>query len=122
MNHGFSLNTAAKMMSANQTAAEPYRPLLSEFQELYSEHPNGAIGTDLGLPLTNTWWAYGTSCYANVWYDQSINLSNGSSSRALSNTVAFVSCLVNPHAVAASIKMTSTALDAEKTASNDGRP
>lgn len=41
---------------------------------------------------------------------------------ALSNTVAFVSCLVNPHAVAASIEMTSTALDAEKTASNDGRP
>ncbi|END8704775.1 hypothetical protein ABMN93_005251, partial [Escherichia coli] len=79
-------------------------------------------GTDLGLPLTNIWWAYDKIAYANVWYDQSINLSNGSSSRALSNTVAFVSCLVNPHAVAASIEMTSTALDAEKTASNDGRP
>ncbi len=51
---------------------EPYQPLLSEFQELYSEHPNGAIGTDLGLPLTNTWWAYDKIAYANVWYDQSL--------------------------------------------------
>ncbi|EFN9425063.1 RatA-like protein [Escherichia coli] len=117
-----SLNTAAKNDVSKSDCGEPYQPLLSEFQELYSEHPNGAIGTDLGLPLTNTWWAYDKIAYANVWYDQSINLSNGSSSRALSNTVAFVSCLVNPHAVAASIKMTSTALDAEKTASNDGRP
>ncbi|VZZ88926.1 adhesion domain-containing protein [Escherichia coli] len=117
-----SLNTAAKNDVSKSDCGEPYQPLLSEFQELYSEHPNGAIGTDLGLPLTNTWWAYDKIAYANVWYDQSINLSNGSSSRALSNTVAFVSCLVNPHAVAASIEMTSTALDAEKTASNDGRP
>ncbi|EFG8846484.1 RatA-like protein [Escherichia coli] len=117
-----SLNTAAKNDVSKSDCGEPYQPLLSEFQELYSEHPNGAIGTDLGLPLTNTWWAYDKIAYANVWYDQSINLSNGSSSRALSNTVAFVSCLVNPHAVADSIEMTSTALDAEKTASNDGRP
>ncbi|HAG7621518.1 adhesion domain-containing protein [Escherichia coli] len=117
-----SLNTAAKNDVSKSDCGEPYQPLLSEFQELYSEHPNGAIGTDLGLPLTNIWWAYDKIAYANVWYDQSINLSNGSSSRALSNTVAFVSCLVNPHAVADSIEMTSTALDAEKTASNDGRP
>ncbi|MBB7067654.1 adhesion domain-containing protein [Escherichia coli] len=117
-----SLNTAAKNDVSKSDCGEPYQPLLSEFQELYSEHPNGAIGTDLGLPLTNTWWAYDKIAYANVWYDQSINLSNGSSSRALSNTVAFVSCLVNPHAVADSIEMTSTALDVEKTASNDGRP
>lgn len=76
-----SLNTAAKNDVSKSDCGEPYQPLLSEFQELYSEHPNGAIGTDLGLPLTNTWWAYDKIAYANVWYDQSINLSNGSSSR-----------------------------------------
>ena len=49
-----SLNTAAKNDVSKSDCGEPYQPLLSEFQELYSEHPNGAIGTDLGLPLTNT--------------------------------------------------------------------
>ncbi|HCD1805883.1 TPA: RatA-like protein [Escherichia coli] len=117
-----SLNTAAKNDVSKSGCDEPYQPLLSELQELYSEHPNGAIGTDLGLPLTKTWWAYDKVAYANAWYDQSVNLSNGSSARASSTTVAFVPCLVNPHAVAASIEITSTALDAEKTASNDGRP
>lgn len=117
-----SLNTAAKNDVSKSGCDEPYQPLLSELQELYSDHPNGAIGTDLGLPLTKTWWAYDKIAYANAWYDQSIGLSDGASSRASSTTVAFVSCLVNPHAVAASIEMTSTALDAEKTASNDGRP
>ncbi|MDO1920919.1 hypothetical protein Q2378_28320, partial [Escherichia coli] len=85
---------------------EPYQPLVSEFQEIYSEHPNGSIGTDLGLTLNNARGEYNKIAYTTVWYDQYLNLSNGSNSSALSNIMALVSCLVTPHAVAASIEMT----------------
>ena len=55
MNHGFfeygSKNDVSKS-DCGRTFINRY--FSSEFQELYSEHPNGAIGTDLGLPLTNT--------------------------------------------------------------------
>lgn len=99
-----------------------YQPLLSELQALYDEHPSRAIKTDLGIPVNSYWWAYDMVAYAGNWYDQYIYLLNGSSGRASSTTSALMLCLVNPHPEAASIEMTSTAEDATKTASNDGRP
>lgn len=99
-----------------------YQPLLSELQALYDEHPSRAIKTDLGIPVNSYWWAYDVVAYAGKWYDQYISLLNGSSGRASSTTSALMLCLVNPHPEAASIEMTSTAEDATKTASNDGRP
>nr|HEK5738209.1 RatA-like protein [Escherichia coli] len=99
-----------------------YQPLLSELQALYDEHPSRAIKTDLGIPVNNYWWAYDVVAYAGKWYDQYISLLNGSSGRASSTTSALMLCLVNPHPEVASIEMTSTAEDATKTASNDGRP
>lgn len=99
-----------------------YQPLLSELQALYDEHPSRAIKTDLGIPVNSYWWAYDMVAYAGNWYDQYIYLLNGSSGRASSTTSVLMLCLVNPHPEAASIEMTSTAEDATKTASNDGRP
>lgn len=99
-----------------------YQPLLSELQALYDEHPSRAIKTDLGIPVNSYWWAYDMVAYAGNWYDQYIYLLNGSSGRASSTTSALMLCLVNPHPEAASIEMTSTAEDATKTTSNDGRP
>ncbi|EPM2150122.1 adhesion domain-containing protein [Escherichia coli] len=99
-----------------------YQPLLSELQALYDEHPSRAIKTDLGIPVNSYWWAYDMVAYAGKWYDQYISLLNGSSGRASSTTSALMLCLVNPHPEVASIEMTSTAENAAKTASNDGRP
>lgn len=128
--HSFVENNEewALLMSTTKTdvdeagCGESYQPLLGELQALYDEHPNGAVETDWGIPLDKTWWAYDRVGYNGAWYDQSVSLSSGSTTRASSSTTAGMICLVEPHVEPATIEIISTAQNAAKTASNDGRP
>lgn len=91
---------------------EAYQPLMNDLTTLYADHPDGEIGTLYGWPVSSGkyWWA--VDRVAKNGYYQYMSLYTGkiSSTSSTSMTGAQV-CLVNPHPVPASVKITSTMLN-----------
>lgn len=100
-----------------------YQPRSNELLDLYSDHPNGAIMTDLGLPMNaGNWWAYDMVMLSGMsWTYQTISLRDGSIAQN-ATTNALMLCLTQPHPAGVSVTLTSSALDDARTASNGGRP
>lgn len=100
-----------------------YQPRSNELLDLYSDHPNGAIMTDLGLPMNAAnWWAYDMAMLSGTsWTYQTISLRDGSIAQN-ATTNALMLCLTQPHPAGVSVMLTSSALDDARTASNGGRP
>ncbi len=67
---------------------------------LYNDHPNGALETDLGLPLNagNYWWAYDQTVSSSTWYNQVLNLMDGAIRNESTTSTAgnLMLCLVDP--------------------------
>ncbi|MGM7462524.1 adhesion domain-containing protein [Escherichia albertii] len=100
-----------------------YQPRSNELLDLYSDHPNGVIMTDLGLPMNAAnWWAYDMAMLSGTsWTYQTISLRDGSIAQN-ATTNALMLCLTQPHPAGVSVMLTSSALDDARTASNGGRP
>lgn len=115
-----------KANSSISGCTSPYQPFSSELMGLYNDHPNGALETDLGLPLNagNYWWAYDQTVSSSTWYNQVLNLMDGAIRNESTTSTAgnLMLCLVDPHTEATKIKLTSTLLNADKTGINDNRP
>ncbi|ENC3160656.1 RatA-like protein [Escherichia albertii] len=100
-----------------------YQPTSSELTALYADYANGTIEADLGIPIgPANWWAFDMMAYSGKWYNQTISLSSGQSTRMGTTDTGLMLCLVKPHSLPTTIEITSSAQDTEKTASNDGRP
>lgn len=115
-----------KANSSISGCTSPYQPFSSELMGLYNDHPNGALETDLGLPLNagNYWWAYDQTVSSSTWYNQVLNLMDGAIRNESTTSTAgnLMLCLVDPHTEATKIELTSTLLNADKTGINDNRP
>lgn len=115
-----------KANSSISGCTSPYQPFSSELMGLYNDHPNGALETDLGLPLNagNYWWAYDQTVSSSTWYNQGLNLMDGAIRNESTTSTAgnLMLCLVDPHTEATKIELTSTLLNADKTGINDNRP
>ncbi|MCZ9275019.1 DUF823 domain-containing adhesin [Escherichia albertii] len=100
-----------------------YQPRSNELLDLYSDHPNGAIMTDLGLPIyAGKWWAYDMvmpDLY--TWQYQTVSLSTGDIAKSSANN-ALMLCLTKPHPAGVSVMLTSSAMDNARSLSNGGRP
>lgn len=99
------------------------QPRSKELLDLYSDHPNGAIMTDLGLPMNaGNWWAYDMAILGTTtWSYQTVSLRTGAIAKN-SATNALMLCLAQPHPAGVSVTLTSSALDDARTLSNGGRP
>lgn len=99
------------------------QPRSNELLDLYNDHPNGAIKTDLGLPIyAGKWWAYDMvmpDLY--TWQYQTVSLSAGDIAKSSANN-ALMLCLTKPHPAGVSVMLTSSAMDNARTLSNGGRP
>ena len=99
------------------------QPRSNELLDLYNDHPNGAIMTDLGLPIyAGKWWAYDMvmpDLY--TWQYQTVSLSAGDIAKSSANN-ALMLCLAKPHPAGISVMLTSSAMDNARTLSNGGRP
>lgn len=99
------------------------QPRSNELLDLYNDHPNGAIMTDLGLPIyAGKWWAYDMvmpDLY--TWQYQTVSLSAGDIAKSSANN-ALMLCLAKPHPAGVSVMLTSSAMDNARTLSNGGRP
>ncbi|EHX8368048.1 RatA-like protein [Escherichia coli] len=115
-----------KANSSISGCTSPYQPFSSELMGLYNDHPNGALETDLGLPLNagNYWWAYDQTVSSSTWYNQVLDLMSGAIRNESTTSTAgnLMLCLVDPHTEATTIELTSTLLNADKTGINDNRP
>lgn len=99
------------------------QPRSNELLDLYSDHPNGTLMTDLGLPVyAGNWWAYDMVMLSGTsWTYQLISLKDGSIAQKAS-TSALMLCLAQPHPAGVSVMLTSSALDDARTVSNGGHP
>ncbi|ECO1037698.1 hypothetical protein NUN68_004344 [Salmonella enterica subsp. enterica serovar Newport] len=118
-NETWPLVTAANTEKAGATGCDAeYQPLSGDLQTLYSDNPNGAIGTNYGWPVAGnkSWWAADRA--PNTGYYQFINLNSGGKGTASSSTATGAQvCLVEPRtSTPASITLTSTAMDSAKNA------
>ncbi|HFG5147560.1 TPA: DUF823 domain-containing adhesin [Salmonella enterica subsp. enterica serovar Singapore] len=118
-NETWPLVTAANTEKAGATGCDAeYQPLSGDLQTLYSDNPNGAIGTNYGWPVAGnkSWWAADRA--PNTAYYQFINLNSGGKGTASSSTATGAQvCLVEPRtSTPASITLTSTAMDSAKNA------
>ncbi|MRS85274.1 adhesion domain-containing protein [Salmonella enterica] len=118
-NETWPLVTAANTEKAGATGCDAeYQPLSGDLQTLYSDNPNGAIGTNYGWPVAGnkSWWAADRA--PNNGYYQFINLNSGGKGTASSSTATGAQvCLVEPRtSTPASITLTSTAMDSAKNA------
>ncbi|EGO8351383.1 RatA-like protein [Escherichia coli] len=99
------------------------QPRSNELLDLYNDHPNGAIMTDLGLPIyAGKWWAYDMvmpDLY--TWQYQTVSLSAGDIAKSSASN-ALMLCLTKPHPAGVSVMLTSSAMDNARTLSNGGRP
>ncbi|MBJ5801077.1 hypothetical protein JGI39_23825, partial [Salmonella enterica subsp. enterica serovar Derby] len=86
-NETWPLVTAANTEKAGATGCDAeYQPLSGDLQTLYSDNPNGAIGTNYGWPVAGnkSWWAADRA--PNTGYYQFINLNSGGKGTASSST------------------------------------
>ncbi|EGP1156253.1 hypothetical protein I7U92_002839 [Salmonella enterica] len=118
-NETWPLVTAANTEKAGATGCDAeYQPLSGDLQTLYSDNPNGAIGTNYGWPVAGnkSWWAADRA--PNTGYYQFINLNSGGKGTASSSTATGAQvCLVEPRtSTPASMTLTSTAMDSAKNA------
>ena len=99
------------------------QPRSNELLDLYNDHPNGAIMTDLGLPIyAGKWWAYDMvmpDLY--TWQYQTVSLSAGDIAKSSASN-ALMLCLTKSHPAGVSVMLTSSAMDNARTLSNGGRP
>ncbi|HAZ3245908.1 TPA: RatA-like protein, partial [Escherichia coli] len=124
-NEVWSLLTATEKADVSKAGCdEAYQPLTTDMQGLYVDYPNGQLATVLGLPTAaGNWWDYDMMAVAGgSWSNQAFVPGNGQLIQASSSYTAIVMCLVEPHTEAVTIELTSTAQDAAKSLSNDGRP
>lgn len=124
-NEVWSLLTATEKADVSKAGCdEAYQPLTTDMQGLYVDYPNGQLATMLGLPTAaGNWWDYDMMAVAGgSWSNQAFVPGNGQLIQASSSYTAIVMCLVEPHTEAVTIELTSTAQDAAKSLSNDGRP
>lgn len=89
---------------------DAYQPLLNDLQTLYNDHPDGAIETLYGWPVTQGkyWWALDrvaiTGNYQIMRLDNGVKTNTGSA-----GTTGAQVCLVDPHApLPATIELTSS--------------
>lgn len=99
------------------------QPRSNELLDLYSDHPNGTLMTDLGLPVyAGNWWAYDMVMLSGTsWTYQLISLKDGTITQK-GTTSALMLCLAQPHPTGVSVTLTSSAQDDARTTSNGGRP
>ena len=99
------------------------QPRSNELLDLYSDHPNGTLMTDLGLPVyAGNWWAYDMVMLSGTsWTYQLISLKDGTITQK-GTTSALMLCLAQPHPAGVSVTLTSSAQDDARTTSNGGRP
>ncbi|HAM6116308.1 TPA: RatA-like protein [Escherichia coli] len=99
------------------------QPRSNELLDLYRDHPNGTLMTDLGLPVyAGNWWAYDMVMLSGTsWTYQLISLKDGTITQK-GTTSALMLCLAQPHPAGVSVTLTSSAQDDARTTSNGGRP
>ncbi|RXO45807.1 hypothetical protein D0525_09865 [Salmonella enterica] len=91
-------------------------PAIADYTSLYNDHPSGAIRTDLGLPDGTDWWAGDKTLQNQSSSWQSISLKTGKVTIRSSNSSSYLQlCLTAPRQEA-SITLTSSAWDADKSA------
>ncbi|EJF5646292.1 hypothetical protein NSR39_002720 [Salmonella enterica] len=91
-------------------------PAIADYTSLYNDHPSGAIRTDLGLPDGTDWWAGDKTLQNQSSSWQSISLKTGKVAIRSSNSSSYLQlCLTAPRQ-AASITLTSSAWNADKSA------
>ncbi|EFE09850.1 adhesion domain-containing protein [Citrobacter youngae] len=119
-NEIWPLIAAANAQKAGASGCDvEYQPLLSDMQTLFFDNMSvsGGIGAVYGWPVGSNqfWWAADRA--ASTGNYQYISLSaGGSGSTSNSSTTAAQVCLVEARAQAGSITLTSTAMDAAKSA------
>ncbi|WP_459349928.1 adhesion domain-containing protein [Pseudocitrobacter cyperus] len=112
--------------SQRKASASPcevvYQPLMSELQSLYTSMSEESVTSKIGWPTNNTWWSADQkpSDDRTSWVDQSLDLS--SNTIVTNKTTAYQACVTTAHATPASIELTSTLLNADKTTANNGNP
>lgn len=100
--------------SSTAPCEEARHPSLEELKSLYSRYPGGTLATAIGWPVKQggyAWWTNDASCtHTYNGRCQTIDLSN--QNVEMTNTLAYQSCLVHPHASVSGVTLTSTAFDA----------
>ena len=91
--------------------------LAADLQALYNDHrPNGAVKTDLGLPIKKNWWAGDQKLDGQSLYWQTVNLEKGlvSTTTNTTNNYALQLCLAEPRQL--NVTLSSPTWDADKSA------
>lgn len=104
-------NHSGAGLASQSGCPDAYQPTLSEMQKLYEDYPDGKLGEVFGWPVNRSEFSWWVSDKAGTHY-QSIYLMTGAvySTKTASDNQPLV-CLVNPHPVPASVKITSTMLN-----------
>lgn len=112
------LTTSAKMDSG--ACPRDQMPVLSDLQSLYTDHPDGNITTDLGLPTNNSWWAgdeKATGLTALAVNYQYLNMRSGAVGATASTSTPYAQiCLTKPRGAQFTVTFPAEKWDVEKQA------